>query len=138
MQGKRDAYAFTLTLNEINELLPRRSDDTLNAIHDANRALAPHHAAAIKSYLQRTSDWVLGPLTLAIHPDAVTYDAGELAVTPDAKHPLMKGGPLYSEVPLCALDTNLENVIGFGSCDPQWDFTIQWTPLHFGNIQKVS
>ena len=31
------------------------------------------------------------------------------------------GGPLYSELPLCALDTNLENVIGFGSCDPRWE-----------------
>ena len=87
-QGHRDAYLFSLTLDEIDRLLPSRSEDALNTIQDANRALAPRHATNIRRYLAETDNWILGAITLAISPEAVRYEGQTLAVTPGSEHPL--------------------------------------------------
>lgn len=88
LQGRRDVYLFSLTLAEIDQLLPSRSDDNLNTIQDANRALAPRHAGNIRRYLAETDDWVLGAITLAISPEAVRYEEQTLTVGDDHEHPL--------------------------------------------------
>ena len=87
-QGRRDIYLFGLTLTQIDDLLPSRSDDRLNTIQDANRALAPRHAANIRRYLSETENWVLGAITLAISPESIRYEDGTLTVTQDSEHPL--------------------------------------------------
>ena len=87
-QGERDVYAFALSLPELNAILPSRSDDSLNTIQGVNRQLAPRHAANIQKYLKETGNWILGPLTLAIGPEAVSYEEGQLTVRPTADNPL--------------------------------------------------
>lgn len=79
---------MSLTLAEINQLLPNRSDDSLATIQDTDRTLAPHLAANIHRYRAETDNWILGAITLPIAPDAVTYQDGLLTICPDACHPL--------------------------------------------------
>ena len=87
-QGERDVYAFALSLPELNAILPSRSDNSLNTIQGINPQLAPRHAANIQKYLKEADNWVLGPLTLAIGSEAVSYEEGQLTVRPAADNPL--------------------------------------------------
>ena len=70
-QGGRAVYAFTLDLKTLNDLLPDRVDDSV--VKDANRQLTPSHAKKIQEYLEKESDWLLGPLLLGISPDVIQF-----------------------------------------------------------------
>ena len=70
-QGGRDVYYFTLDLETLDGLLPKRVEP--DVVRDANRRLTPSHARNIQRYLDEEDDWLLGALMLGIAPDALEF-----------------------------------------------------------------
>ena len=89
-QAGREAYVFSMTLGDVDDILPTRAPEDLNTIKGVNRALTLSHAKNIQDYLQENPDWVLGSIILAAPPEAVdNTTAGEITI-PSDKIPSLK------------------------------------------------
>ena len=112
------AYPLCLTLDEINQLLPSRSDDSLATIQDADRALAPRPAANIRRYRAETDNWIPGATTLAISPEAIAYSDGTLTIRSASSTGTTTAGPSPTRWPAKARPTPIPDSCAMPS--PAW------------------
>ena len=69
-QGGRNAYYFTLRMAQFDDVLPEEVD---TKIIKHQRRFVPSHAKAIMDYLESTDNWVMGPVTLSVDPDFISF-----------------------------------------------------------------
>ena len=71
-QGGRTVYYTALPVAQFDDTLPE--DFNTEIVTDYNRRFIPSHAKNIEEYLRETDAWVLGPVTLSIHPKYVEFE----------------------------------------------------------------
>ena len=72
-QGGRDAYALVMDLQTLDNILPTPPPEASTKIVGSNRKFHMPHAQAIRDYLYREEDWVLGTILLGIDPSYVKF-----------------------------------------------------------------
>lgn len=72
-QGGRDAYALVMDLEIIDNILPTPPPEANTKIVGSNRKFHMPHAEAIRDYLYKEQDWVLGTILLGIDPSYVKF-----------------------------------------------------------------
>lgn len=73
-QGGRDAYALIMDLETLDNVLPTPPPEASTKIVGSNRKFHMPHARAIKDYLYKEDDWVLGTILLGIDPSYVKFE----------------------------------------------------------------